>query len=48
MKGKIRGKRFTRIVVDDTQEDKDVRNIAIADQFIDCFFKIFYPILDPT
>lgn len=48
MKGKIRGKRFTKIVVDDPQEDKDVRNVWITEQFIDRFFKSVYPILDPS
>ena len=46
--GKIRWKRFTKIIVDDPQEGKDVRNVSTADQFIYWFFTTVYPVLDPS
>ena len=44
----IRWKRVSLLIVDDPQENKDVKNPAIASEFIDWFFTSIYNTLDPT
>lgn len=48
MWGSIRGKRPTKIVVDDPQENKDTKNPIITDAFNNWFFSAVYNTLDPT
>lgn len=41
----IRGRRPTKVVVDDPQENKDVKNPAIADEFNNWIWTAVYPVL---
>ena len=48
MGGSIRGKRPTKIVVDDPQENSDVQNRMVTDRFNNWFFSSVYNTLDPS
>ncbi|TXH07881.1 MAG: hypothetical protein E6R04_11940 [Spirochaetes bacterium] len=41
----IRGRRPTKIIVDDPQENKDIKNPIIADEFYNWFWTSVYPII---
>lgn len=48
LRGSVRGKRPTLVIVDDPQENKDVENPEIARKFIYWFWSSVYNTLDPT
>lgn len=43
----IRGRRPTKVIVDDPQENKDVKNPVIANEFYNWMFTSVYPVISP-